>query len=81
MVEVVLVKTKTCVYCPTASRLWNELQKEFKFTYREVDAMSPEGQKIVEKHMIMSVPTTVVDGKVAFLGIPEKSRAIAAVKK
>jgi thiol-disulfide isomerase/thioredoxin len=83
MVEVVLVKTKSCPYCPSASKLWQDLQKELKFSYKEVDAMSPEGQQLVAKYSIMAVPTTIInrDGKseVAFVGVPSKSQAIAKI--
>ena len=49
--------------------------------YEEVDALSPEGQEMVERYGIMSVPTTLIDGKVAFVGVPDKAKALAAVSK
>lgn len=79
MVKVQLVYTKTCVYCPAAKQLFKDLKKVHKFDYEEIDATSPEGQKLVSKYMIMSVPTIIVDGKVKFTGIPSKDKAIAAV--
>jgi glutaredoxin len=81
MVKVTLVKTKTCVYCPTASKLWQDLNKSENFEYEEVDAMSEKGQELVSKYSIMSVPTTIIDGKVTFVGIPDKAKALEAVKK
>lgn len=80
MTDVILVKTKTCPYCPSASKLWHDLQKEAKFDYKEVDAQSPEGQELVSKFEIMAVPTTIIDDNVAFVGVPDKSKAVAAVK-
>lgn len=79
MVKVQLVYTKTCIYCPASKALFKELKKNHKFDYEEIDAMSPEGQKLVAKYSIMSVPTIIVDGKVKFTGIPAKDKAIAAV--
>lgn len=81
MVKVTIVTTKSCVYCPTAKRLWQEIKKNHRFDYEEVDALSEKGQDIVARHGIMSVPTTLVDGKVAFIGIPDKNKAVAAVSK
>lgn len=81
MVKVTLVKTKTCPYCPSASKLWQELQKTEKFEYEEVDAMTEKGQQIVSKLGIMSVPTTIIDDKVVFVGVPDKQKALEAVKK
>lgn len=81
MVRVTIVTTKSCVYCPTAKRLWTDIKKDHKFDYEEVDALSEKGQDIVARHGIMSVPTTLIDGRVVFTGIPDKNKAIAAVSK
>lgn len=80
MKKVQLVYTKTCVYCPNTKALWKELQKKYKFDYQEIDAVSPEGQKLVQKFSIMSVPTTIIDDKVQFVGVPNKAKAEEAVR-
>ncbi len=80
MKNVILVTTKYCPYCPSAKQLWSDLKKQYKFNYKEVDAMTEEGQQIVLKHRIMSVPTTIIDDKVTFIGIPDKNKAVEAVK-
>lgn len=79
MVKVTIVTTKTCVYCPSAKKLWQDIKKDYRFEYEEVDALSERGQEIVARHGIMSVPTTLIDGRVKFVGIPDKNKAIAAV--
>lgn len=40
---------------------------------------SPEGQAIADKHGIVSVPTTLIDGEPAFTGLPKKADAIARI--
>lgn len=77
MVKVTLVTTKTCIYCPTVKRIWQELRQTNDFDYEEVDANSAAGQRIVQKFDIMSVPTTIIDNIVEFVGIPDKNRALA----
>lgn len=81
MVKVQLVYTKTCIYCPAAKQLFKALKKTHKFDYEEIDAVSPEGQKLVSKYMIMSVPTIIVDGKVQWVGIPQKDKVISVIGK
>ncbi len=81
MTKVTIVTTKSCPYCPSAKRLWQDLKKDHNFDYEEVDAMSEKGQELVARHGIMSVPTTLVDGKVKFIGVPDRSKALAAVSK
>lgn len=80
MKKVQLVFTKTCLYCGPTKAIWHELQKKYKFNYEEIDAETEKGQKIVQKFNIMAVPTTIIiheNGKseVAFIGLPNKSRA------
>ncbi len=79
MVKVQLVYTKTCVWCPMAKELFKELKGEYNFDYEEVDAMSPEGQKLVTRFFIMAVPVVIVDDKVKFVGMPTRERAIDAI--
>lgn len=81
MVKVQLVYTKQCVYCPAAKSLFKDLKKQYKFDYEEIDAMSPEGQKLVAKYSVMSVPTIIVDGKVQWVGVPQKDKVIVVVGK
>lgn len=68
-----------CPHCPAAKELFRSLKKEYNFDYEEIDAMTPEGQKLVEKHGIMGVPTTVINDTVAFVGLPSREKAIQAV--
>ena len=79
MIKVQLVYTKTCVYCPAAKQMFKDLEKQYKFDYEEVDAMSPEGQKLVTKYSIMSVPTIIVDNRVQWVGVPQKDKVLAVI--
>ena len=80
MVKVQLIYTKMCPHCPPAKELFRELKKEYRFDYEEIDAMTPEGQELVEKYSIMSVPTVVINDTVAFVGVPSKEKAIQAIR-
>jgi thioredoxin 1 len=73
--KVQVVYTKACVYCGPTKAMWKELQKNHKFEYEEIDAETAEGQKLVEKFEIMAVPATIIDGKVRFVGLPNKAKA------
>jgi glutaredoxin len=79
MTKVIVVYTKQCPYCPPTKKLWTELKKRYKFSYEEVDATSERGKRLVDKYMIMAVPTTIIDNKVAFVGVPEREKAIEAI--
>ena len=79
MVKVTLIHATWCHVCPSASKLWNELKEEYGFEYNEVDVDTPEGQELTTKFSIMGVPTTIIDGTVAFVGVPDRDKAIAAI--
>ncbi|MBU5537358.1 MAG: thioredoxin family protein [Candidatus Aenigmatarchaeota archaeon] len=81
MVKVQLVYTKSCVYCPIAKAMFRDLKKQYKFDYEEIDATSPEGQKLVAKYSIMAVPTIIVDNVVKWVGVPQKDKVIAVLGK
>lgn len=73
--KVQVVYTKTCKYCGPTKEMWRDLQKVYEFEYEEIDAQSSKGQELVQKFSIMTVPTTIIDGKVQFVGMPNKNKA------
>lgn len=79
MVKVTLLHASWCTVCPSARRLWTELKSQYDFEYKEVDVETPEGQALIDKFGIVGVPTTIIDGEVAFSGIPKKADAIARI--
>ena len=80
MKKVQLVYTKFCMYCAPTKAIFKSLKEKYKFDYEEIDAETPEGQKLVQKFNIMAVPTILIDNRVAFTGLPNKEKAEAAVK-
>jgi len=79
MKHIILIKTPSCAHCPAADKLWSELKSKYNFDYKTIDATSEEGQKLVQEYSIMSVPTTIIDDKVAFTGMPNREKAEEAV--
>ena len=84
--KVMLLTAKWCPYCPSAKKIWEEVRKEAKFDYEEIDIETPKGKELVDKHSVMSVPTTILQDesgtqKVAFVGVPTKQKALDLVKK
>ncbi len=74
--EVILLVSKWCEECVPADRVWKTLLDERKdFTYRLIDVSEPEGRRISISLYIRSVPSTIIDGKLSYVGIPTKEDA------
>lgn len=79
MTSVILLYASWCHNCPAAKQLWRDLGREHDFDYQEIDAESEEGQILVQRYDVMGVPTTIIDGEVAFVGIPGRKEAISKI--
>lgn len=79
--EVLLIVSSTCTSCEEADRVWSELQQNNRFRYRKVDIRSEKGRFLAANHNIFSTPTTLINGDVAFTGVPNRIRARMAVRR
>jgi thioredoxin 1 len=79
MAEVLLLTHKGCPVCPTVKSFWEELRKSCDFDYKNIEAYSPEGLKLISQYKIRSVPTTLIDNKVEFVGVPDREKALEKV--
>lgn len=70
--HVILLTAAWCSASQEADALWRKLRDEFGFRYEVLDVETPEGRFWVTKLLIKSVPTTIIDGEVAFVGVPKE---------
>ncbi|MHB1604833.1 MAG: glutaredoxin family protein [Leptospirales bacterium] len=80
MVKVSVIYATWCPSCPATKSFWKKLKNEIPFEYEEIDIDSDQGRELALRHKIKSVPTTLVNGRSYFVGIPEKSRALQVLK-
>ncbi|MDA8157755.1 MAG: thioredoxin family protein [Deltaproteobacteria bacterium] len=74
--DVVLLVSKWCEECVPADNAWKRLYEERKdFNYRPLDVSEPEGRRMSIELYIRSVPSTVINGKLSYVGIPTKEEA------
>lgn len=74
--EVILLVSKYCPTCPAASRVWTTLQKKFDLDYKEIDIGAPEGRKLSVQYYLRSVPSTIINGQLAHVGVPSREEAM-----
>lgn len=77
--KVQLLVSEWCPTCPQAEQLWKQLAAETGAELEILDVAKRPGRDIVAKLMIRSVPATVIDDKLAFVGVPEPEKARAAI--
>ena len=77
--DIVIVTSRTCKTCDATTQFWEALQSTHRFRYQRVDITSDKGRALAAKHNILSTPTTLINSRVAFRGLPDRRRAIAAV--
>ncbi len=83
MVDLHILKTRTCPSCPKASAVARKVADGMKgVTVKEtyLDG-SADSQKLASKYHVMSVPTIVMGDKVLFVGVPSESALRSAIEK
>ncbi len=81
-IEFIVLTSPTCPYCPRALEVLGRVAARFGgVNVREVSVSTPEGMALATKHRIMGVPTTLVDGKVAFVGVPDEAEVISLIRR
>jgi len=70
-----------CPTCEATKKFWRNLREKYKFGYQEIDIDTREGRDFAEKHSVLSAPTTVIDDKVAFVGLPNRDEAIKIIEE
>jgi glutaredoxin-like protein len=72
--------TLTCPYCPSAVRTSHQMALENKsITAEAIDAM--EFPQLAEKYGVVSVPKTIVNGKVEFTGALPETQFLGQILK
>lgn len=77
--KVQLLVSEWCVPCRDAERVWQEVARSKAIAFEVLDVGQPEGRSIVASLGIRTVPSTVIDGVLANLGVPTLAEAAALV--
>lgn len=82
-VEINILKTTWCVYCPRAIEIVKRVAADFgnKVVVKITDLEDDANREIAIKHNVMSVPTILIDDEVAVVGVPKESDFRDKIKK
>ncbi|HKJ88588.1 MAG TPA: thioredoxin family protein, partial [Gammaproteobacteria bacterium] len=78
--KVTLLVSEWCNVCPSAERVWRQVNGEKDFELEVLDVAQPEGRKVVAERLIKTVPATLVDGELRKVGVPGAEEARELVR-
>lgn len=79
--QVVVLTSAVCASCEATVELWKGLRAETPFALKIVDLNTRQGRRLAGERNILTTPTTLINGRVAFRGTPNVDYARAALKR
>lgn len=78
--KVQLVVSDSCAPCDQAEAVWRVVAAERELDFTVVNLTDPEGQWIVKRWRLRTVPALVIDDRLVAIGVqsPVEARALVA---
>jgi glutaredoxin len=78
--KVQLVVSDACAPCDQAEAVWRVVAAERELDFTVVNLTDPEGQSIVKRWRLRTVPALVIDDRLVAIGVqsPVEARALVA---
>lgn len=74
MKRVIVLTGRWSHECREVEKFWKQRQKRHSFDLEIVDVDTDTGMKIMDEYEVSSVPVTIIDDEVVFIGMPELKR-------
>ena len=78
-IRVQLLVSEWCVPCRGAEEVWRGVAQKKAIAFEVLDVGQPEGRAVVARLGVRTVPSTVIDGALAHIGVPSGTEALALV--
>ena len=71
-----------CHICKQFEEFWHSIEKDWPdVVYKNVDVITPEGQELAQKYMIMASPGIILNGELLSTGGFNKDKFIEKLKE
>lgn len=71
-----------CHICRQFEEFWRSIEKDWpNVTYKNIDVITPEGQEMVPKYMIMTSPGIILNGELWATGGFNKNKFVEKLKE
>ena len=74
--KVQLLVSEWCTPCRSAEEIWRTVAQRKAIAFEVLDAGQREGREVIAKLGVRTVPSTVIDGALAHLGVPSLEEAM-----
>ncbi|WP_205617356.1 thioredoxin family protein [Pelomicrobium methylotrophicum] len=78
-IAVQLLVSEWCPTCPNAEAVWRQVAAEKDIRFAVVDVAQPEGRELASRLRLKTVPSVVIDRKLAAVGVQSLAEARALV--
>ena len=76
------VSSPGCTHCVEFEEFWHSIEKDWSnVTYKNLSILSPEGQELAQKHMILASHGILLNGELHATGGFDKEKFLAALKE
>ena len=76
------VSSPGCSHCAAFEEFWHSVEKEWpNVTYHNISILSPEGQALAAKHMILASPGIVLNGEIHATGGYDQDKFLTRLKE
>lgn len=72
MINISLVTMPACPQCETVKNILERLKAEYDLQVREISAESSEGQDLIERYGILTVPGIFINDRFFAMGLTEE---------
>ena len=71
-----------CQICKAFEEFWHSIEAQWKnVTYKKIDITAPEGQALIQKHMIFASPGILLNGELWATGGFDKKKFVEKLKE
>ena len=82
LVTLEVLHSPGCQICRAFDEYWQGIAHDWpNVTYKKVDVTTPEGQEMVQKHMIFSSPAIVLNGELFSMGGFDREKFVTRLKE
>ena len=81
-VELLELSSPGCSHCAAFERFWHSVEKNWpNVTYKNVSVITPEGQELAGKHMVLAAPGIFLNGELFATGGYDEGTFLTKLKE